>query len=219
MIAEYLFAASLLLYIGRLYFVDYMRAYNKSVFESSEILSHKLRDGQSLETAIEFISRSDIRCKKLFGLILERIDRGDNVVYATDHVAKKLSGPALYLMRVIGCASRYNQNISLIFVQFYKDMKSAYMIGEERKKELVTQGFIVFLIGSILVPLVVVMMANMFTIELPFFIIVFLFAQSYLAAVATGIVLGKLWDAIFLIPLGVSITMLIIKYGLGAGVL
>ena len=65
----------------------------------------------------------------------------------------------------------------------------------------------------------VVVMASMFSIEIAFFIIVFLLVQSYLASVASVIVGGELSDMIFMLPLGMSITILIIKYGLGGGVL
>ena len=220
MIVEAVFAISIVLYAVQSYILSGKKDYDKSVFESSEIMSNKFREGVSIETAIDFLSKSNLKCKGLFDNILKRMERGDNLSLASEFIAKKQGyNPSGYLCQVIGCAGRYNQNLSEIFTEFFKDLKSAYMIGEERKKDLVTQSFIVFLIGSILVPASVVVMASMFSIEIAFFIIVFLLVQSYLASVASVIVGGELSDMIFMLPLGMSITILIIKYGLGGGVL
>ncbi|MBW6461738.1 MAG: hypothetical protein K0B07_01710 [DPANN group archaeon] len=218
MIFEYVFIGSLFLYVIQSYVLTGKKNYDKSVFESAEILSHKLRDGLSIESSIEFISKSDLKCRGLFESILGRMERGDNLSISSDYIAKKYGNcPSGYLAKIIGCASKYNQNISEIFIEFFNDMKSAYMIVEERKKELVTQSFIVFLIGCVMVPSAIVMMSSMFNIEIAFFIIVFLLVQSYFTSVASVVVGGEFSDMIFMVPLGMSITILIIKYGLGGG--
>lgn len=220
MIVESVFVISIVLYVVQSYLLSGKKDYDKSVFESAEILSNKLREGMSIEASIDFLSKSNMKCKGLFGCILERMERGDNLAFASEFVARKYgSCPSGYLAKVIGYAGKYNQNLSEIFTEFFNDMRSAYMIGEERKKELATQSFIVFLIGSVLVPASVVVMGAMFNIEIAFFIIIFLLVQSYLASVASVIVKGELSDLIFMMPLGLSITILIIKYGLGGGVL
>ncbi len=152
--------------------------------------------------------------------MIDRIEAGDNMELAAYSAGRKYStGPSRYLAKVIGVASKYNHNISDIFACFYKDMKSAYFIGQERKKELSTQSFLVFILGAVLLPAIVVMMSRMFSVDIPMFIIIYLFAQSYVSSVSSSVITGDLADSVFLMPMALSITALIIEYGLGVGFL
>ncbi|MCK5042982.1 MAG: hypothetical protein KAJ56_02760 [Candidatus Aenigmarchaeota archaeon] len=218
MIEIYLFIVIVFAYVLKSYMSSQSLAFDKSVFESAEIISDRLQDGHSLESSVSAVSRSGLKCRGIFKYILDRIEAGDNMELAAYSAGRKYStGPSRYLAKVIGIASKYNHNISDIFACFYKDMKSAYFIGQERKKELSTQSFLVFILGAVLLPVIVVMMSRMFSVDIPMFIIIYLFAQSYVSSVSSSVITGDLVDSIFLMPMALSITALIIEYGLGVG--
>jgi len=218
MIEIYLFIVIVFAYVLKSYMSSRSLAFDKSVFESAEIISDRLQDGHSLESSVSAVSRSSLKCRGIFKYMLDRIEVGDNMELAAYSAGRKYStGPSRYLAKVIGIASKYNHNISDIFACFYKDMKSAYFIGQERKKELSTQSFLVFILGAVLLPVIVVMMSRMFSVDIPMFIIIYLFAQSYVSSVSSSVITGDLADSIFLMPMALSITALIIEYGLGVG--
>ncbi|MCK4808248.1 MAG: hypothetical protein KAS90_01370 [Candidatus Aenigmarchaeota archaeon] len=218
MIEIYIFVGITFAYALKSYISSRSMAFDRSVFESAEMISDRLQDGHSLESSVSAISRSDLKCRAVFKHMIDRIEAGDNMELAAYSAGRKYgTGPSRYLAKVIGVASKYNQNISEIFACFYKDMKSAYFIGQERKKELSTQSFLVFILGAVLLPATVVMMSKMFSVEIPMFIIIYLFAQSYVSSVSSSVITGDLADSIFLIPKALSITALIIEYGLGVG--
>ncbi len=220
MIEMYLFIVIAFAYVLKSYISSQSLAFDKSVFESAEIISDRLQDGHSLESSVSAVSRSDLKCRGIFKYMIDRIEAGDNMELAAYSAGRKYStGPSRYLAKVIGVASKYNHNISDIFACFYKDMKSAYFIGQERKKELSTQSFLVFILGAVLLPAIVVMMSRMFSVDIPMFIIIYLFAQSYVSSVSSSVITGDLADSVFLMPMALSITALIIEYGLGVGFL
>ena len=218
MIEESIFVVLIIAYIIKSYISSQSMAFNKSGFESAEIISGRLKDGHSLESSVSAASKSSLKCRDVFKYMIDRIDAGDNMEQAAYSAGKKYnSGPSRYLAKVIGVASKYNQNISDIFYTFYKDMMSAYFIGQERRKELSTHSFIVFLLGAVFLPVIVVMMSRMFSVDIPMFIIIYLFAQSYVSSVSSCVITGDMSDSLFFMPMALSITALIIKYGLGVG--
>ncbi|MEA2003827.1 MAG: type II secretion system F family protein [archaeon] len=220
MIEESLFLFIAFAYALKSYISFKSRAFDKSVFESAEMISARLKDGHSIESAVNAVSRSDLKCCGMFKYMFERIDAGDNMEQAACAASEKYGpGFSRYLAKIIGISGRYNQNLSGIFSCFYKDMRSAYFIGQERRKELGMQSFIVFLLGVVLIPVTVVVMSRMFDVEIPMFVILFLFAQSYISSVSSSVITGELIDSLFLMPIALSVTALIIKYGLGVGFL
>ncbi|MCK5289932.1 MAG: hypothetical protein KAJ56_03220, partial [Candidatus Aenigmarchaeota archaeon] len=127
MIEMYLFIVIAFAYVLKSYISSRSLAFDKSVFESAEIISDRLQDGHSLESSVSAVSRSDLKCRAVFKYMIDRIEAGDNMELAAYSAGKKYStGPSRYLAKVIGVASKYNHNISNIFACFYKDMKSAY---------------------------------------------------------------------------------------------
>ncbi|MEA3229840.1 MAG: hypothetical protein U9P44_02915 [archaeon] len=220
MIIEIVFFLSLFLYVMRSYLSRSALAFDKSVFESAEILSDRLREGRSLENALDFLSKSDIRCKKLFEYIFQKVNDGDSIDSACFSAAEKYRHkPVGRLAKIIGVASKYSTDLSGVFLEFYKDMKSAYFIEEERKEEFGTESFLIFFLGSVLAPVTVVLFSQQFGVIVPVFIVTYLFVQSFIFYVASALITAGVNDAAFRMFCGVSITMLIVKYGLGVGVL